>query len=205
MNRFLTGLMLAFTVLLFTTAVGLAFIHISGFPYSVDIDKLNICETSGFSREEITLNYNAMLEYLSPFSNADFNLPTMNYSESGSYHFTQCKTLFRTAYLLGFSSAIFLLIFSARKSVSRKTLRISAIITVTVPLLLTCAFLINSDRAFVVFHLVFFEGKSWIFDPKLDELIRILPLDYFAHCAYIIAFFWFFGGVVQFALSSSKR
>jgi integral membrane protein (TIGR01906 family) len=205
MKRFLTGFMLAITVLLFTTAAGLAFIHISGFPYSADIEILNICESSGFSSNEILLNYNAMLEYLSPFSKAEFSLPTMRYSESGSYHFAQCKALFNTVYLLGFVSAILLLILSAAKAVSRKTLRVSAIITIIVPLLLNCAFSINPDRAFVIFHLIFFKGKSWIFDPKLDELIKILPVDYFVHCAYVLALFWLIGAVVLFAMSSYQK
>jgi len=53
--------------------------------------------------------------------------------------------------------------------------------------------------------LIFFSGKSWIFDPKLDELIKILPVEYFVHCAYILVFFWFIGAAVQFMLSSSKK
>jgi integral membrane protein (TIGR01906 family) len=205
MKRILAGFMLALIVLLFTSALGLAFIHVSGLPFSTDIDKLNICETSGFSREEILLNYNAMLAYLSPFSNADFTLPTMNYSESGKNHFAQCKALFNTVYLFGFAAAILLLILRVKKAVSKATLRISAIITITVPLLINCAFSINSDRAFVIFHLIFFRGKSWIFDPKLDELIKILPVEYFVHCAYIMALFWFIGAAVQFVMSSSAE
>ena len=205
MRKFAAGALLAVLVLLFTTALGLAFIHLTDFPYSSDIDKLNICETSGFSREEIMQNYNAMLQYLSPFSTAKFYLPTMKYSVSGSYHFSQCKALFNIVYLLGFASAIFLVILFAKKVVSRLTLRISAIITILIPLLLNCAFSMNTDKAFEVFHLILFEGKSWIFDPKLDEIIKILPVDYFVHCAYFLAALWFVGATVQFAFSSSKE
>jgi len=205
MKKFAAGALLAVLVLLFTTALGLAFINVTGFPYSSDIDKLSICETSGFSREEVLENYNAMLQYLSPFSTAKFDLPTMKYSASGSYHFAQCKALFRMTYLLGFASAVLLVLLIAKKAISRVMLRISAIITVAVPLLLNCAFLMNPDRAFVMFHLLVFEGKSWIFDPKLDEIIKILPVDFFVHCAYFLAALWFVGAAVQFALSSSKE
>lgn len=205
MKRFFAGLLLALLVLLFTTALGLAFIHISGFPYSADIDRLNISGSSGFSKNEIQLNYDAMLEYLSPFSNENFTLPTMRYSESGSYHFAQCKALFNTVYLFGFASLLLLLILASVKAVSRKTLRVSAIITIIIPLLIYCAFSINEDRAFVIFHHIFFKGSSWIFDPKLDELIKILPVEYFVHCAYLLVLFWLVGAAVQFLLSSTKE
>ena len=205
MKRIAAGVLLAVLVLLFTTALGLAFIHISNFPYSSDIDKLNICETSGFSRGEILQNFNSMLEYLSPFTTENFELPTMKYSASGSYHFAQCKALFNTIYLLGFVSAILLVLLIAKKAISRVMLRISAVITISVPLLLNCEFSMNPDRAFVMFHLLIFEGKSWIFDPKLDEIIKILTLDYFVHCAYFLAALWFVGAAVQFAFSATKE
>ena len=44
------------------------------------------------------------------------------------------------------------------------------------------------DRAFTVFHKLFFPGKeNWIFDPRLDEIINILPEEYFAICGALIA------------------
>lgn len=205
MKRFFSGLMLALIALLLTSAAALAFIHISGFPYSIDIDRLNISESSGFAKEEIRQNYDAMMDYLSPFSNADFSLPTMRYSVSGSYHFAQCKAIFNELYLLGFVSAVLLIILTASRVVSRKTIRISASVMVIVPLLLYCAFQINPNRAFVIFHLIFFSGRTWIFDPKLDELIKILPVEYFVHCAYIFAIFWLVGAAAQFTIGYSKK
>ena len=56
-------------------------------------------------------------------------------------------------------------------------------------LLLTVAALaaLDFDRAFVVFHSIFFPGKdNWIFDWQTDPIILFLPQDFFRNCALLI-------------------
>ena len=84
MKKFLFALLTALLVLFAATAVGLAVIHISGQPYITDVDKLELVESSGLSREEIMENYNAVMRFLSPFINEPFDLPTLKYSQSGA-------------------------------------------------------------------------------------------------------------------------
>ena len=46
---------------------------------------------------------------------------------------------------------------------------------------------LDFDRAFVVFHALFFPGKdNWLFDPAADEIINILPQEFFRNCALLI-------------------
>ena len=46
---------------------------------------------------------------------------------------------------------------------------------------------IDFSRAFVVFHTIFFPGKSnWIFDWRTDAIILILPEAFFRNCAILI-------------------
>ena len=46
---------------------------------------------------------------------------------------------------------------------------------------------LDFDRAFVIFHSVFFPGKSnWIFDWRTDPIILFLPQDFFRNCAILI-------------------
>jgi integral membrane protein (TIGR01906 family) len=48
------------------------------------------------------------------------------------------------------------------------------------------------DRAFVTFHHLFFPGKSnWIFDPRVDEIINVLPEVFFMNCAILIVVIMF--------------
>jgi integral membrane protein (TIGR01906 family) len=43
------------------------------------------------------------------------------------------------------------------------------------------------DKAFRVFHTVFFPGKdNWVFDPHADEIIKAMPEEFFMNCAILI-------------------
>ena len=56
------------------------------------------------------------------------------------------------------------------------------------------------DRAFIVFHKLFFPGKdNWIFDPAADEIINVLPELFFLDCAVLIAVFILLWSVVFIA------
>ena len=46
---------------------------------------------------------------------------------------------------------------------------------------------LDFDRAFVVFHAIFFPGKdNWIFDPATDQIILVMPEVFFRNCALLI-------------------
>ena len=46
---------------------------------------------------------------------------------------------------------------------------------------------LDFDRAFTVFHTIFFPGKdNWLFDPMTDPVILILPEEFFRSCALLI-------------------
>ena len=46
---------------------------------------------------------------------------------------------------------------------------------------------LDFNRAFVVFHVLFFPGKdNWLFDPAEDPIINILPQEFFRNCALLI-------------------
>ncbi len=57
---------------------------------------------------------------------------------------------------------------------------------------LTVIVSINFDRAFRIFHKIFFTNDLWILDPNTDLLINIVPLNFFIDIAtYILAVFTF--------------
>ena len=54
-------------------------------------------------------------------------------------------------------------------------------------LLIAALAALDFDRAFVVFHALFFPGKdNWLFDPAQDQIINILPEAFFRDCAILI-------------------
>ena len=46
---------------------------------------------------------------------------------------------------------------------------------------------INFERAFDIFHRIFFNNDYWILDPRVDLLINMVPLDFFIHISIFIA------------------
>ena len=46
---------------------------------------------------------------------------------------------------------------------------------------------VDFDRFFTLFHAIFFPGKdNWLFHPRLDPVILILPQEFFRNCAILI-------------------
>lgn len=205
MKRALMGLLAAVLALLGSTALGLGMIHLTDFPYTVDIDALELRERTGMDREEIMENYSAVMDYLSPFSSSEFDLPTLGYTEMGAGHFHDCKVIFGWVYLLGAASILIYALLLLGKKLDRMALRWAGAVTVAIPLLFCAGAAVNFDRMFVVFHHIFFDGDTWIFDPAKDEIINILPEDFFMHCAVFIALFWILAAALQIGFSFSRK
>ena len=45
---------------------------------------------------------------------------------------------------------------------------------------------LNFDRAFDIFHHLFFDNDHWILDPRVDLLINMVPQSFFVHIAIFI-------------------
>jgi len=46
---------------------------------------------------------------------------------------------------------------------------------------------VNFERAFDIFHYIFFDNDYWILDPRVDLLINMVPLNFFIHISIFIA------------------
>ncbi|MEG0752097.1 MAG: TIGR01906 family membrane protein [Oscillospiraceae bacterium] len=190
MKKWVLGILIAVAAVVFATAAGLGFIQITDIPYTSDIEALNIEMVSGLGREEIMANYHAVMDYLSPFSREDFSLPTLAFSDSGGYHFYECKVIFGRLYALGALCAAVLAIAAIkleRRRIPIETLAVSGALTLALPAVLLGVIAVDFNRAFVLFHKLFFNNDMWIFDCRIDPIITILPEEFFLHCALIIA------------------
>lgn len=158
--------------------------------YYFDIDALNIEENSGYSEQEIRANYDALIDYSSPFFKGKLNFPTLPASESGLIHFKEVKNIFNFFYLLSAVTlilAICIIIYKHKKK-DISYLLVSSITSVALPLLIAGSLAIDFDRAFVLFHKLFFNNDYWLFDPDTDPVIHILPDTFFLHSALMIIF-----------------
>ncbi len=156
--------------------------------YYLDIKWFKISETSGFNPVIIKENYNALIDYCSPFFRGDLVFPSLPASASGISHFAECKVIFNTIYIAGLISLIFTAVsfFIKSRNEEIKYLRNCAIATVVLPAIVGLAALINFDALFLLFHKLVFNNNDWLFDPATDPVIMILPEEFFLQCAVII-------------------
>ncbi len=203
LKGFITGVFATLT----TTLVGLLLLLTNDFLYRLEIGFLNIPERSGLSREVILENYNAVISFLSPFNFDEFSLPSLAFSENGAFHFLEVKYILIGFYVLGLLSAV-LLFFMIKKTSDKDkpTLyTVAGITTLVLPIVLMSSFAINFDRAFVVFHEIFFSNDYWIFDYRIDPIITILPAEFFMHCGIVVAVCFIITAVLFFALARKNK
>lgn len=185
-----------FTLLLISFAV---VITINFRPlYYLDIDFLNIPESSGYPREEIKANYDALIDYSSPFFTGQLSFPTLAASDNGLQHFKEVKNIFNFFYILAAITLVISVIIIQYKRMRKdhSYLLASSITAIVLPSLVAIALAIDFDTAFVVFHKIFFNNDYWLFDPITDPIINILPASFFLHCALLIIFIIILGSIL---------
>lgn len=155
--------------------------------YYADINWLHIEQNSGYSREVILENYNALIDYNSIFFQGELEFPTLPMSESGKIHFEEVKVifvLFQQMLLVTGILSILGILWKWRKD--RSFLKWTAIFTVVIPVVLGILVALNWNTVFIMFHKICFQNDYWLFDPNTDPVIEILPDSYFMHCAILI-------------------
>lgn len=156
--------------------------------YYMDIHLLNIEASSGYDKKEILQNYNALIDYCSPFYQGELKFPTLKASAHGLEHFREVKSIFIFFYILGavtLAAAILIMIYKSKKR-DYSYLLTSSITAVALPLVLGCIMAVNFNTVFITFHKLVFNNNYWLFDPATDPVINILPETFFNHCALLI-------------------
>ena len=158
--------------------------------YHFDIGFLDLESYSGFSKKQILENYNALIDYCSPFFHGELMFPSMKISAQALQHFAEVKQLFLLFDGLALASAICLLIqmlWRKKQALTNASWLITGSITsMVVPVIVGILCAVCWDKAFVWFHKIAFRNDYWIFNWYEDEVIRILPDTFFLQCAGII-------------------
>ncbi|KHS57429.1 MULTISPECIES: TIGR01906 family membrane protein [Terrisporobacter] len=156
--------------------------------YYYDVKKLNISAMSGFSEEEIKLNYDYLIDYNLNANVGEFNLPTIKYSEEGKIHFEEVRNIFQVIksvfYISGIISLLGVILSIKNKNIN--FLNATSIITILLPIIATIPLVINFNYFFIKFHEAVFSNDYWIFDPRIDPVINMLPQDIFFHIGILI-------------------
>lgn len=170
--------------------------------YYLDVKLLDIPEFSGYPEDEIIANYNALIDYSSPIYRGSLTFPTLKASPSGIQHFKEVKDIFMFFYGLGvfsLTTAVIIIIYKSRKR-DFSYLAVSSLVSCLMPVIVALFLAIDFDRAFVIFHKIFFNNDYWIFDPETDPVINILPATFFLHCALLIIFIILLGSLIMYII-----
>jgi len=164
--------------------------------YYWHISLYDLVNETGYDYQTIKVAYDEMLNFCLGFSK-EFSTGALAFSTDGMNHFVDCKVLFDLdLIILLISSTILITYFILHKKKVIEAYRFhnhdytyygtvgmfTAIITVG----LLC--MSDFDKAFQVFHQIFFPGKNnWLFNPYTDQIINVLPQEYFRNCGIFIA------------------
>ena len=162
--------------------------------YYAHIGPMELEARTGLTRDEIKTAFNEMLDYC--LGADQFSTGVLRWSESGKAHFTDVRGLFLLdlrglAVSAGLLAAVLLFARKTGLAPARPLGRGPAFWAGAglggVFLLTGALAALDFDRAFVVFHALFFPGKdNWLFDPVEDQIINILPQEFFRNCAILI-------------------
>lgn len=149
----------------------------------------------GLTAEQIKTAYGQVMDFclgLRP----DFAAGGLAFSQSGADHFADVRTLFLLdLWVLGLSLALLavLFVYCRKKQVRPHCFRdhgpgFWAAVGMGVTFLTVGGLAaLDFDRAFVLFHALFFPGKdNWMFDWRTDPVILFLPEEFFRNCAILI-------------------
>ena len=156
--------------------------------YYLDIDRYDMPARTGLSEAEIRENYDEMIAFLLRWTGDQLTLPTLPMSEGGKIHFADVKHVFTGVKVLGLAAAALTAIcgVSLRNENRKKSLYGAGFVTLGIPAVLGLFVAVAWDRFFILFHKIFFDNDYWIFDPRTDPVITILPDGFFLHCMILI-------------------
>ena len=196
----LRGVLTGILFTLFFISVGLM-IAINFRPlFYADIKLLNLEAQSGLPASIIKENYDALIDYCSPFYQGELSFPSLPASESGLSHFAEVKVLFQFFYisaLVTFVLLVGIILYKKRKK-NHEYLLISSITMILLPLICLIGSAINFSKTFELFHRLVFSNDDWLFDPITDPIINILPESFFLQCALIIIFCVLAGSLILY-------
>ena len=154
------------------------------------VDDLYYYTNTQYTVKDIIKAYNEVLNFCC--FNTPFGTGKLKWSEEGMMHFKDCQGLFLLDTIVMFVSAFFIGVthILKRKNIVtpyKHSHFIAGITSLALPVIIGSLASINFERAFEIFHHIFFPGKdNWQFDPRDDEIILAMPEKFFMGCAIFI-------------------
>lgn len=158
------------------------------FIYKFIIDKYDLVNITGVSVENLMIDYSGLINYLqNPFIGS-LKFQNFPMSPYGEIHFYEVKRIFIILIIIGIMFLIINLIYFIIGRVKNnriyiikiiKNLNSGSNILIGFFIVLIGVYFIDFSKAFIIFHKIFFRNDYWIFDERIDPIIKALPEDLF--------------------------
>ena len=178
-------LVISTVVLTITFSIGLP-IYFRPFYYA-HIEALDMPTDTGLSAEEIRTAYDEVLDFCTQ-RGGEFSAGVLKFSEEGASHFADCKKLFNLnlfALLVSATLIGVIIILKRTKIITLARLR-GYYLGFWAGIGTLVSFATVGGLAALDFDEAFPGKDNWLFDPRVDEVIRIMPEEFFMNCAILI-------------------
>ena len=153
--------------------------------YYADISLLDIPEKFGYSEEICRENYNVLIDYNVIGGSSELEFPDMQISEHGRIHFEEVKRIFIFMQIEALAGiAVLAAVYFRRKQ--KGWMHLTGFVTAAIAATVLMAIVIDWEWAFETMHSLLFDNDYWLFNPKTDPVIKILPDEFFMHCGIMI-------------------
>lgn len=156
--------------------------------YYYDISNLDIPKLSSLTEEEIRLNYDYLIDYNLSKDKKEFKMPTIPSSPQGKIHFEEVRDIFQNINKI-FNITLVISLVGIIINIKNKNLsflKITSISLISIPVILSIPIIINFEYSFTMFHKLMFDNDYWIFNPKIDPVITMLPEAFFFHAGLMM-------------------
>ena len=181
--------------------------------YYAHIKLLHLEEATGLSFAQIKQAYDEMMHFC--IFGGEFSTGVLKWSESGKAHFEDVGVLFRIDLIVLIVTSIILIATCIYRKKNGKSAFSSyrgytsrywgSILLGVLFMLIGLVGSIDFNTTFIIFHQIFFPGKTnWWFDPSKDEIINVLPQVFFRNCAILIVVI-LLGLCVWFVMAENRR
>lgn len=160
--------------------------------FYMHIKPMDLGAMVGLTEEGVKTAYNEVMDYCIGISQT-FSAGQLPFSEEGASHFADVQKLFvLDLRVLAVASILLLTLLLWR---GKQPVRLlghtpgfwGAIGLGVSFLVIGGLAALDFNRAFVIFHKLFFSGKdNWLFDSRKDPIINMLPAEFFRNCAILI-------------------
>ena len=194
----------AVVIALFIISLGVVLVLLFRPLYYLDISLFHLDTASGLDASTVRRNYDVLCNYLFVWNRGPLVLQDFPMSEHGRIHFADCKRIFDVLQVVCLATGIITLAGAFLKKHSARCLRIAGILTIMIPIVLGLLAVFQWDTLFVVFHSILFRNDYWLFDPRTDPVILVLPDGFFFQCAVGILIIVLAGGIICLVRSRKK-